>query len=626
MSTTSFVLQGGLDLVSPAIALPQGRAIAALNYESEARGYSRIGGFERFDGRPSPSAGGDAATIAARRAAISKPPGQGPIRGVVIYERDIYCFRDSLSGAGQMFKSTADGWAAISFGLTLAFSAGTVEFNEGATLSGGTSAATAVIDRVVLQSGAWNGSAAGYLVVSGAIGTFVAEQGTDSQGGKGAISSPAPIKLAGGGHYDFTVHNFYGAARRRRLYFTSGVDTAYEFDGKALSPIRTGNQSGTQTEFTNVMTRDGSTVLTRAGDTPALRGETDKPTHIGVHSNHLFLGFDAGSLMHSGVGEPLDFRTTAGAGEMSFGAAPTGILSSVSTSLVIFGQSRVEYLQGTDSETFEMKPISDSSGAARWSAQVAGESPIYLDEGGLRNLTTTSAFGDWRMGTLSQLIEPLIRAKREASVPVVASITVKAKDQYRLFFADGTGIVLYLGREKPELMPFRLPSAIFCAYSSEVREGDGERTFVGSQDGHVYEMQKGPSFDGAPVPAYIRLAWNGLGSPNMEKRFHSARVETDNASSMSVGCRYHVDYNATENLAGELRSYAVASGSADLMAATLNYADVDWTLAAAGEINLDDLAGIGRNIALTFITEHTTEDPHTLTALTLNFSPRRQLR
>jgi hypothetical protein len=626
MKTSYDLLRGGLDLVTPAAAMPAGRAIAALNYEPEARGYRRIGGYERYNGMPSPSLGANPEIIAARRAAIDHIPGSGPVRGVYIYDGALFAFRDNTSGDGQMFKATDDGWVKQTFGTLITFNSGTSEYSEGEKLLGATSAAIGTIDRVVLQSGQWNGTAAGYLVVSTITGTFGIETAGDSLGGSATLNSSTPIRLTGGGHYDFAVHNFYGAARRDRLYGTNGVDPAFEFNGRALSPIKTGNEAGSIDTITRILTRAGATILTRAGARIIGRGVNDKPSHIGVYANHLFLSFDAGSLMHSGVGEPMDFRVAAGAGEISFGGAPTGILSSVTTSLVIFGQSRIEYMTGTSSDDFRMLPISDVAGSVRWSTQMAGASPIYLDEAGLRRLDTTAAFGDWKMGTLSEAVEPLFRAKREAGVKVSASVKVKSKDQYWLFFDDGTGIIMYLGREAPEIMPIRFPDTVFCACSGEMSEGAGERVFVGATDGNVYELDRGTSFDGAMVPAYVRLAWNSERAPTMEKRFHSARFETDNASDMAIGVTYSVDFNASTNLAGELRNYLVAAGSPDFLPVGSDYSDVDWTVATAGEIYADDLSGLGRNIALTLISNHTSEEPHTLATLALSYSARRQLR
>jgi hypothetical protein len=50
-----FPLGGGLDLITPAIAQKPGSAIGALNYEPAANGYRRVEGYERFDGRLSPT-------------------------------------------------------------------------------------------------------------------------------------------------------------------------------------------------------------------------------------------------------------------------------------------------------------------------------------------------------------------------------------------------------------------------------------------------------------------------------------------------------------------------------------------------------------------------------------------
>ncbi|KPJ58503.1 MAG: hypothetical protein AMJ42_03165, partial [Deltaproteobacteria bacterium DG_8] len=55
----------------------------------------------------------------------------------------------------------------------LAFDNGTAEFNVGATLTGQTSGATGVIDKVTVNSGSWvGGDAAGYLTLSSVSGTF----------------------------------------------------------------------------------------------------------------------------------------------------------------------------------------------------------------------------------------------------------------------------------------------------------------------------------------------------------------------------------------------------------------------------------------------------------------------
>ena len=97
-------------------------------------------------------------------------------------------------------------------------------------------------------------------------------------------------------------------------------------------------------------------------------------------------------------------------------------------------------------QAFVLNPISDSSGAQPYTVQMM-DAPMFLDDGGVRTLPTTAAFGDWRMGTTTQAIETLIRQKRDSGILPVASMRIKGKDQYRLFWRDGTGITVYVGRK-----------------------------------------------------------------------------------------------------------------------------------------------------------------------------------
>lgn len=53
--TQYFPLGGGLDVVTPSLAVPPGRLLACLNFEPHYNdGYRRVLGYERFDGRPRP--------------------------------------------------------------------------------------------------------------------------------------------------------------------------------------------------------------------------------------------------------------------------------------------------------------------------------------------------------------------------------------------------------------------------------------------------------------------------------------------------------------------------------------------------------------------------------------------
>jgi hypothetical protein len=626
------MMQGGLDLATPPIVMPPGKVIAAINYEPDVAGYTSFGGFERFDGHPRPSDSTEAATIIARREAILPVPGTGPVRGVWVFDGAVYAFRDQTATQAGMFKSTAGGWVQQTFSYKLSFTAGETEILEDDLVTGVTSLAFATVDRVVLRSGTWavapDNTAEGYLIVHGVSGTFSAGEQITSSGGEATMVAIEAVALLAGGQYEFTNHNFYGAAERTRMYFVNGVDTAFEWTGTSLNPIFTGVTSGDSTEVDLLLMPEapialGETLLSGGaspGDSIVMAAGFDSPSYIAHFKNHLFLGFSSGTMLNSSIGEPLEFSTTSGAGEISFGDGITGMLSAASTSLLIFGQNRIEYLTGADTTTFELNPISDSSGAQPYTAQLM-DTPMFLDDGGVRSLPTTAAFGDWRLGTVTQSIESLIRQKRDSLITPVTSMRVKAKDQYRLFWSDGTGITIYIGRKNPETLPFNLPIEVFCSCAGEVDNGRGDRLFVGCQDGYVYEMNRGTSFDGQPISSYIRLPFAAAKSPQQHTRWTKVSFEISTPDDITMGVSFEVDYARGDG--GEGVDSDVDGGSP--IVTTDAYADVDWTQPVQGRLEYH-LSGIGPNIATTLRHSSAIAQQHTISSQTYNFSRRRLKR
>jgi hypothetical protein len=625
-STTSFTMQGGLDLVTPAIALKPGKAVSAVNYESDAAGYARIQGYERYDGRPSPYQGdaADTAGMDERRAVIEAVPGVGPVRGVWVYGGHVWAFRDTTGGAGAMYKDTPSGWEQQTFGSILFFNAGVTAFEIGETVSGGTSSATGTIERVITQSGLYDGTAAGYMVLSNVVGAFTDAENITSASGDADASTFVAIELTAGGQYEFVNHNFYGAANRNRMYFCNGGGAAYEWDGSTLVPIYTNISAGPLATFDLVLARNGDTVISRSDAIVIMRSEFDRPSYVAQYANHLFLAYPGGSAVFSGLGEPLDYRTTVGAGEIGVGDEITGLLGSASTSLVIFCRSKIDYLTGSDAATFTKQTISDSAGAFPRTVAMMDQ-PIYLDDGGLRNMSTTQAFGDWKVGTLTEMIEPLMRKKRRGGVVVNAAIRVREKGQYRLFWEDGTGLFVYFGRKNPEVMPVKFPIKVECACSGELDATEGrERLFIGADSGFVYEADAGCSFDGDPIPAYVQLAWNTVGAPLQTKRFHKATVEIDAPDDTTVGVLFQVDYDRPGNVKSGEEEYFVDSGTRSDPEIGYHH-EINWLTPVMGVLDYW-MNGVGRNMALSIISETAVEEPHTLTAATVNYTPRRVLR
>jgi hypothetical protein len=682
-------MRGGLDLVTPHMQKAPGFLISALNYESEARGYRRVLGYERLDGRPKPSAagyfilnfdagqteiaeddvvtgatsgatgialrtatvdtgtwgGGDAAgwvalynvsgtfqddenlqvsaaTVAVangaaladaastddlntalrleavekRRAAISAVPGSGPVRGIFTLSGDIYAFRDNAGAtACVMHKATASGWAAQTFGHTLAFTAGTAAFSEGDTVTGGSSSATATVERVIVTGGTWGaGDAVGYLVLSGVSGTFTSSETISSAGGSATGGgAQAAITLPPGGKYRTAVHNFFGASNLRRAYCANGTGRAFEWDGSVMAPINTG-----------------------------LSAALDKPQFVSVHSNHLLLGYAGGAVLGSGTGLPLSFLAADGAFEIGLGEDITGIQRASRTATVITGRNILSYLVGTDSTNIELRDIADDSGAIADTLQAVGK-PYFLDDIGVRDLATAQTFGDWQIGTVTTLIEPYITGRRTGGKAVTGALRVRSRSQYRLFYEDGEGVSIYFGRKNPECMLFTLGFTPKCLHSGDDADGY-EILLAGDDEGWVFQLDAGTSADGEVITAYLRTTFLHQSAPNRDKRYHRAFIDVDSGGE-GTALSYVADfgYGSDDSPSGVEQSTDLAGGGGIWDVATWDA--FVWDASIQGQA-IADLDGIGENVSLAIMSDATDEAPHTIASLTINYTPRRMQR
>ena len=685
--TKYFALKGGLRLEDPPMTMPDGALLAGENYECLPRGgYRRVAGYERYDGQTAPSdasywvlnfdggtaaiaagdivdgatstasgealidavvtsgsyGGGDAAgylvltavsgtfqdnenlqvsavtkclangtatengastdandalwsqdAIETQRAKIAAIPGSGQVRGVGVLNGAVYGFRNNAGGtAVDMYKATTAGWALQSLGRYLPFtSGGTTEIVEGNTITGAISGATAVITRVALQSGSWaGGDAAGYLIFASQTGTFQAENldvGASLNLATIAGNSTA-ITLPAAGRYEFAVHNFFGTAGSKRLYGVNGVGTAFEWDGTVFVPIITG-------------------------------AEPYYPTHIAVHREQLFLGYSLGSIQHSAPGLPYNYTAGAGASELGLGDTLSGMVPQAGGTLAIFGRNLTKILYGSDVNDWDFKTLSDAAGAIEWTVQDIGR-VRYLDDRGLTSLEAVQEFGDFNNATISQDVERVLESKRGTAI---ASISVKAKSQYRLFFTDGTGIILtFNGNKIAGYTLFSYDDAAVCIGSGEDTNG-AEILFFGASDGMVYQIDAGTSFDGGAVTATCQLNYSHLGSPSYNKRWRKVSLEVEAANDTVIEYQPIFNYGSSDIPTG-LSEQETASGSGAY------WDDASWDQFVWSSDSVAVLEGRidgeAANCSLRIASTSTYIAPHTLFGVTYHYSMRRLMR
>lgn len=670
-----FPLIGGLDQVSSATAISPGSIIDSQNYEPAVNGgYTRIYGHERFNGRAAPSAAvyykmavsltgalaaGDTITgvtsaatgvviavpsgyaiftkasgtfVAAEtinvsgspvgtvtsaanylgesdmathvsymnlaadkyRADITTVTGSGDILGVWLYNGTVYAFRNNAGGtAAVMYKSTASGWSAITFGEEVSFSDANTSVGDGDTLTQG--GVTATIARVVVQTGTLaSGVNTGRLIITGRSGgNYAAGAATSTGGGSLTLSgAQTAITLLPGGRFEFVNYNFGGATGTYKMYGCDGVNRAFEFDGTTFVPITTG------------MT-------------------TDKPKFITAHRNHLFLSFGS-SAQHSGISTPYMWSIVSGAAELAMGDTISGMLplagSETNGAMAMFTRNTSSILYGTSSSDWALVPLSSEAGAVAYTAQVIGTA-IMLDDRGIRDLSATQSFGNYEYGTLSKPIQNKIDSLRGHAV---ASCVVRSKNQYRLFFDDGT-VIVYGGRRGKSSLGFttlNYGKEVTCICSSEDTDGT-ERIFFGSTDGYVYEDIKGTSFDGSAIEYWARIAFNHSKSPTLRKNYKLAFFDVDVEEYASVSVSYELAF-------GDISIQPTSSVSSELIGNggywdQFYWENFTWDAAYISNPRIK-LQGTAKNISLLFYGNSEVEKPHTLQGVQLHYITRRMER
>ncbi len=673
-----FAFGGGLDLETPSIEKPQGRTITSLNYDPTKKGYRRIDGFEAYDGRPQPhkatswvldfdagstlmskgdiltggtsgatgEALGDAiivsgsygaanaaghlvlinivgtfqddealeiasgvaatsdgvpretwsttdvdhktwlqAAIEAARSRIQIVPGSGVLRGVWRYNQSSYAFRDNAGGtACDMWKATDAGWAQVDLGNRIGFTGGTTAFKEGETLTGGTSGAAAIINRVIVQDGDWSSSnATGYLVIGTVTnGQFQAETGTSATGSATLSGVEIANVLQPGGKFEFRNYNFYGHSGGLRMYGVDGVSKGFEFDGSVFVPVITG------------MTQD-------------------TPIHLAINKNHLFYGFPGGSAQHSGPGEPYLWEPLFGASEIGLGEEITGFLEG--PALFIFGLNSVRPLYGNDVDDWSLGERMGEVGATEWSLQTVIR-PMMVEADKIMDVRATDTYENFAFGHLSGLFDELLRSKREGGASITCSMKVRGKKQYRVYWSDGSGLVLDFSGKGQAAGPLNYGRTVECCCS--VKDSDDEEWLLfGSDDGYVYRLDVGASFNGGTVEAYIRLAFNHLGSPARNKKFHKAILECDTTPDTLIRASAEFSYGDPNNIASDEQAIEIHGGGGfwDEMV----WEEFYWDSQVEGTGNAR-LKGTGNNISLALYCDQIYEKPHTMTGVTIHYS------
>lgn len=668
---------GGLDQVSPSIAVQAGRLRQSSNLEVGPNGgYTTIAGYERFDGQPKPS---DAvyyvitATITGSATVGNTCAGAtSGATGVIVAATSAYLVLTKLVGTFQSGETiTGSGASSV---------VATSEAQRGAASTPALNATYRNLSadeyRADIAAVPGSGSILGvhkydgtvYAIRNNAGGT-AAVMYKETTSGWSAVSLGREVAFTSGGTTEISDGDtITGATSGATATVTKVLKTSGTWaGGDAAGYLYLASQTGTfQAENLNVGA--SSNLATIAGNSSAItlapsgRYEfinqnfgggagttkmygvsgvhrafefdgtafawirtgmtTDTPAHIAAHKNQLFLSFQA-SAQHSAPGEPFVWSVVVGAGEIAVGDTITAFQvapgSTTGAALMIFSRNSTHVLYGNDVEDWVLVPFNPDAGAIEWTVQWVGQG-IYLDDRGLTLLATSQRFGNFADAEISALVRPYVKALRDSAI---ASCVVREKNQYRLFFSGGAALyVSFSGNKVAGLMPVSMEHPVSCICSLEAADGQ-EEIFFGSTDGYVYQMDKGTSMDGGDIAYSGQLTFNHFGGPRQLKQYRKAVLEVSGEGYAEFSLGYTLGYGTTDLPQGDAVDITTALSATTWDSFTWDQFFWDGITLLPAQADLD---GTAENISLAFSGSSDEFDPITFNGAVIDYTPRRQLR
>lgn len=536
---------------------------------------------------------------------VGAVPGSGPIRGLFLARDTLYAFRNNVGAtAAAMYKASSSGWTQVNLGLEIAFtSGGTQEIFDGDVIVGMTSAAFATVARVVLEDGSWDaGTASGKFIVADQTGTFVSETiEVDGSGNIGTVTgNSTAITLLPNGRFETFEYNFIGSADNKRIYGCDGVNKGFEFD--PVSEV-----------FVKI-----STGLTN-----------DAPSHVVVHKEHLFFSYRS-SALHSGIGTPYQWTALSGAAELGIGADVTAFKIQPGAqgggTLAIFTLNRTSILYGNNSGEeaeggWNLVDYRDEMGAKPRSVQEFGFT-LMMDDRGITTLEALQDYGNFNSNVVSRFVQPIINSRKQK---VIDSCINREKSQYRLFFSDKSALyVTTMNNTVLGITQQQFYHDVYCVVSGEITDGL-EKTFFGSSDGWVYQMDIGTSFAGENIDMLMPLHFHNSKSARIDKKYHDASFEISGSIYSTFNFSYELAYGlpTTPQPLGVDPDIAINFSSPVWDEFVWDEFIWDGIVLAPSEVGLD---GCGENISLIFSSNVNYSGPITFSGAMLRLSYLKQLR
>jgi hypothetical protein len=334
--------------------------------------------------------------------------------------------------------------------------------------------------------------------------------------------------LGGSDKVRFAKYNFDG---NEKLIIVDGTNKPFTYDGTTVTAITNVSSDFTGCErvlvFKNhLFFSNGSTLLFSPPfeDPDALQNLPSPPSEI--------------------------FAVADGAGIQDIGEVITDLIV-FREQLIIFSEKTIKRYSGTNIADFVLQSVSEDLGAVNSdTAKEVGGDVMFLGPDGLRLLSATDRIGDFGLAVVSKPIQSELTNVINTATSFNA-LVVREKSQYRLFGYNDT----YNDLSALGILGTQLATQGGSGFSwSELRginiftsfseyKNDQEDIYFANDDGYVYVLESGNSFDGSNISATFRSPYLPIEDPRVRKTFYKAVVYTDPEGAIDIDFSLKLDFN-----------------------------------------------------------------------------------
>jgi hypothetical protein len=272
-------------------------------------------------------------------------------------------------------------------------------------------------------------------------------------------------------------------------------------------------------------------------------------TIVRVFKNHIFFAKD-NLLTFTAPYTSNDYDTGEGAGEINVGGDITGLIV-FREQLIIFTVNSIKRLSGNTSEDFVLQPITNNTGClCQYTVQEVGGDIMYLGPDGVRWLSATERNEDFGLDRASANIQDEILNIINLNCNYT-SLVIRSKNQYRLFtYVPTTSKSLSKGFISTKFSEQSVTNIAWAqtqgikAYASHSRQfRDREIILFTSDDGYVYRMESGNSFDGANIKYSFETPYMPINDPRIRKTMYKHSLYLKSGGQFNLTCRIKFNYN-----------------------------------------------------------------------------------